>query len=230
MSFNLNNLSDTRRRIIVEIKERGRASIDELSNVLDISSEGTRQQLVQLEKDGWINRSTEKSDDSNAGRPTTFFSLTRAGEHLFPKNYQGLSVELIDTVKEQQGRAGLRNLLEAMTESRVKEWKPKLTGLSLDEKVEKLTDIYRDDDEQMTHRRTDDHHELIENNCPFLDVALERPALCSVTVSTLSRVLDAKVTRTERFQDGHGRCVFRIDPDETPDVDSFQFEEEMEDE
>lgn len=226
MSFNLNNLSDTRRRLIVEIKRRGHSSIDKLADALELSGEGVRQQLVQLEKEGWINRSTEPGGDSRAGRPTSHFSLTRAGEHLFPKNYQGLSVELIDTVRQQQGEEGLRRLLEAMTESRVREWKPRLEGLDFDEKVETLKDIYRENDDQMQYRKKGEHHELIENNCPFLDVALQRPALCSVTVSTLSRALDARVTRTERFQDGSGRCVFKIEPDRDPDVGSFAFEDE----
>ena len=51
---------------------------------------------------------------------------------------------------------------------------------------------------------------LIERNCPFLDVANRRPALCSVTVNTLSRLLGRRVERVRTFQNGHGRCAFRI--------------------
>jgi predicted ArsR family transcriptional regulator len=51
---------------------------------------------------------------------------------------------------------------------------------------------------------------LIEKNCPYLEVALKRPALCSVSVNVLARLLNAQVVREERFQEGHRRCVFRI--------------------
>jgi len=44
----------------------------------------------------------------------------------------------------------------------------------------------------------------------FLKVALQQPALCSVTVSILTQLLGVKVVRVERFQSGHGRCVFHI--------------------
>ena len=45
---------------------------------------------------------------------------------------------------------------------------------------------------------------------PFLNVATERPAVCSVSVSLLSQLLGVEVVREERFQDGDGRCVFRV--------------------
>ena len=51
---------------------------------------------------------------------------------------------------------------------------------------------------------------LIEHNCPFLNVAQHHPALCSVTINTLSRLLGVRVVREERFQTGNGLCAFRI--------------------
>jgi predicted ArsR family transcriptional regulator len=70
---------------------------------------------------------------------------------------------------------------------------------------------------------------LVEKNCPFLNVATRRPALCSVTVSTLSRLLGQTVTREKRFQNGDGRCVFRVHLDQplNPETFRFAFEDEM---
>jgi predicted ArsR family transcriptional regulator len=72
---------------------------------------------------------------------------------------------------------------------------------------------------------------LVERNCPFLNVASRRPALCSVTVSTLSRLLGHTVTREKRFQDGDGRCVFRVHLNQPINTDAFRFafEEEIDD-
>ena len=55
---------------------------------------------------------------------------------------------------------------------------------------------------------------LIERNCPFFSVAQKHPAICSVSVNTLERLLGFKVVREQRFQAGHGRCVFRVRLDE----------------
>jgi predicted ArsR family transcriptional regulator len=51
---------------------------------------------------------------------------------------------------------------------------------------------------------------LIERNCPFLKVAQAHPAVCSVSVNTLERLLGFRVVREQRFQSRHGRCVFRL--------------------
>ena len=57
-------------------------------------------------------------------------------------------------------------------------------------------------------------YRVIERNCPYLNAAMKRPALCSVTVNSLTRLLGVRVDREERFQNGDGRCVFRVYADE----------------
>jgi hypothetical protein len=52
--------------------------------------------------------------------------------------------------------------------------------------------------------------------------------LCSTTVSTLSRLLGVRVVRDVRFQDGAGRCVFRVDPARPRPVDAPGFAPEPE--
>jgi predicted ArsR family transcriptional regulator len=53
-----------------------------------------------------------------------------------------------------------------------------------------------------------------ERNCPFLNVARAHPAICSVSVNTLERLLGFRVIREQRFQAGDGRCVFRVQLDQ----------------
>jgi predicted ArsR family transcriptional regulator len=43
---------------------------------------------------------------------------------------------------------------------------------------------------------------------------MRRPALCSVSVSALTRLLGVRVHREEKFQNGDGRCVFRVHANE----------------
>jgi predicted ArsR family transcriptional regulator len=84
------------------------------------------------------------------------------------------------------------------------------------------------DDAFVEVEKVPEGYRLIERNCPFLDVALARPVLCSSTVSTLTRLLGRRVVREERFQDGHGCCSFRIHEDEPVDVSTLRFAREPE--
>ena len=78
---------------------------------------------------------------------------------------------------------------------------------------------------QATKENDDGILTLVERNCPFQNVAMERPKLCSTTVSTLSRLLGVRVERVKTFQGGDGMCAFRVHSDEDIDSDfRFAFE------
>lgn len=64
----------------------------------------------------------------------------------------------------------------------------------------------------------------MELNCPFLNVALQYPALCSTSVNMMSRVLDRRVVREKRFQDGDGMCVFRVYANDVVSTNGFERE------
>jgi predicted ArsR family transcriptional regulator len=223
VSLNIEQISETRQTILLALKRNGAATMAQLAFRLEMTREAVRQHLLQLEGEKWIEKHTKRDMGSGGGRPSMYYSLTPDGEHLFPKNYDSLTVEVIDTVAEQLGAEALNKILATMTDVRVHEWEPRLRGLSLTQRVEALKEIYLADDIYMDVENSGDRLCLIERNCPFLNVAKRRPVLCSVTISMLTRLLGHRVVREERFQDGDGRCVFRVMVDQPIDDNSFNF-------
>ena len=216
-------ISDIRWEILTFLKQRRRGSIAELARHLRLSYEAVRQHGVQLEKEGLIEKQPAQRETPNSGRPLQPYALTPAGDRLFPRHYDGLSTELIATVSRTLGTPVLKRLLAALAKNRVDRWAPALEGKSLEERVRALRDIYLDGDPYMSIESDDDGIRLVENNCPFLNVALEHPALCSVTLATLQQLLGVRVVREERFQSGNGRCVFRILPHRPIDPKRYEF-------
>jgi predicted ArsR family transcriptional regulator len=172
------------------------------------AGEAVRQQLVQLQGEGWI-MPRKQAAGGKTGRPAATYVLTTAGDHLFPKEYDSLTVALIDAVSEL-GDESLDRVLGAIVEAKVARWKESLTTLTLEERVTALRDLYLDRDPFTHVEKNDEEYRLIERNCPFLNTAMARPLLCSVTVNVLRHLLGVEVVREERFQDGDGRCVFRV--------------------
>lgn len=212
----LATMSEPRRALLVALKGSGQSRIDDLAEKIGITYEGTRQHLRQLESEGWITRQLER--DSTPGRPRSLYRLSTAGDHLFPKAYEELAVTLIDAVGERLGAEAVRTLLEEVAHQKIERWRPMVAGKSLPERLEVLRNIYLTDDPFChVENRVDGSAQLVEMNCPYLEVAKRRPALCSVTVSVLRELLGRKVVRTERFQDGCGRCVFQIQPEAAAD-------------
>jgi len=83
-------------------------------------------------------------------------------------------------------------------------------------------DLYSEHDPYTEVTRTDDGPILVENNCPYHAVAMARPALCSLTVSVLSRLLGYQVKRECSFQKGDGCCTFKVQQNKPIEI-GFRF-------
>jgi predicted ArsR family transcriptional regulator len=216
----------TRQSILEALKREGPLAIAQLAERLGMSGEAVRQQLVQLQREGWIEATHERAVTHHSGRPAARYRLTQAGDHVFPKHYDSLTVAVLDAISTELGPEALDRILAGLTEARARHWEPQLTGKSLRERVEVLRGVYEGHDPFMDAEEVPGGFRLVEHNCPFLNVALERPALCSMTVSLLSRLLGFEVVREERFQSGDGRCAFRVLTDKPRSPDAPPFERE----
>lgn len=215
-------LPESRSNMLRLIKQRGPLTAGQLAKQLRITREAARQQLNLLAQEGWIARTAGKSM-KRSGRPAILFTLTSAGDHLFPKRYDALSLTLVDAVAEQLGPEALTKLLTALTDQQVQRLESKLAGKSLAEKIRVLKGIYFEGDPYVSVEKDQRGYLLVEHNCPYLTLALQRPRLCSVTVSTLTRLLGVRVVREKRFQDGGQCCAFRILADQPVDTRHFRF-------
>src|SRR5256885_2706000 len=139
-----------------------------------MSGEAVRQQLLQLQREGWVEAIRDEAHEKRSGRPAAHYRLTAAGDHLFPKNYDQLGVALIDAIASHLGPDALSRVLAAITEARVKLWEQRLVGMTLHEKLQALTALY-DDPQGVNGGAAYAHVEngasglrLVEPNWPFL--------------------------------------------------------------
>jgi len=225
----VDQLPDSRRAILLALKRQGPATIAQLADELQLTGEAVRQQLLQLQREGWIDsRVTRAAERGRTGRPATSYSLTEAGDHLFPKQYDALNVEMMDAISEELGPEAIKKVLSHLADARVAMNEPALRGLPLAERIQALKDWYLKDDPHMQVEQVEDGYKLVERNCPFINTAMNRPSLCSISVNALSKLLGVRVVRDEKFQTGAGRCVFHILANEPVTADEYQFKLESE--
>lgn len=202
-------LPATRRAILMDLKHRGRATIPRIARDLSVTHEAVRRQLGELRRLGWVRGDCEEDASvpitTGAGRPAVTYCLTQQGDNLFHKDYDELALALFDA----SGGEGV-DVLTAFTNVRVERLSMRRGRVSLAKRMESLRAVYMPDDPFTDVERDGEDYVLIERNCPYLNFALERPGICSTTVSTLRRLTGRIVVREDRFQDGDGRCTFRI--------------------
>jgi predicted ArsR family transcriptional regulator len=214
---------------LIALKQQGSATIAKLAEELQLTGEAVRQQLLQLQREGWIEaKITRGLDRLRTGRPATSYNLSEAGDHLFPKHYDALNVALIDAMTEELGPEATLRVLRHVAEEKIAANEPSVRDLPLGERVRVLRDWYLDSDPYMETEEAEGGYRLIERNCPFFNTAMRRPALCSVSVNALTRLLGVRVRREEKFQNGNGRCVFRVYADEPIDSANWEFRLESE--
>jgi len=226
----VDQLSESRRAILIALKQRGSATIAQLAASLHLTGEAVRQQLLQLQREGWIEPrlAREAAERVRTGRPATHYKLTDAGDHLFPKHYDALNIAVIDAVAEELGAEAVARVLARITNDRVNAVAPAVRELPLAERVAALKNWYIVDDPYMDAQTDGAEYRLVERNCPFYNTAMHRPALCSVSVNALTRLLGVRVRRDEKFQYGDGRCVFHVFAQEPIDPATWEFRLESE--
>ena len=182
------------------------ASISEVARALAVTHEAARKQILDLKQSGWLTTTCAEDEDESpaAGRPPAQYCLTPSAENLFPKYYAPLTGELLD----QFGDAALTTI----TDNVVDRLRAQAASGSLKERVAAARGVYVDADPYTSVEQRGSDFVVVERNCPFLDVALDRPAICSTTVSALRRYTGREVVRERRFQDGDGRCEFHVRP------------------
>ena len=90
------NMPLTRRRILMLLKEKGELTADELAGLLGISAVAVRRHLTKLESDHLV---TYKEVQRGMGRPSYVYELGEAAASFFPRRYEELAVNVLETIR-----------------------------------------------------------------------------------------------------------------------------------
>ncbi len=135
---------------------------------------------------------------------------------------------VLDAIAGELGPEAAKRVLRRVCDERVAVTEATVRNLPLRERVEILKGLYFESDPYMEAEQVEDGYRLIERNCPFFNTAMRRPAVCSVSVNALTRLLGVRVEREEKFQNGAGRCVFHVYANEPIDSATWEFRLESE--
>ena len=225
----LDEFPTTRGAIFRLMKEEGFVSIPRIAEVLGVSHEAARKHMVELQRSGWIvtecGPDEAKRRESSPGRPPVRYCLSATGDDLFPKKYPELAIGLLDTIATEGGADAVTAVLARFTDGRVAALEARMPAKSMGRRFAELGAIYSDGDPFASVEKRGDDYVIVERNCPYLNFAMQRPEICSTTVSTLRRVTSCEVVRERRFQDGDGRCEFHVRTAQaSPDRKEVRFE------
>jgi DeoR family suf operon transcriptional repressor len=206
----LDTLPRTRRQIIEHIKKSGALRAEDLAGIIGITVQGVRQHLTALERDGLI---THHERRDGLGRPKYLYTLTSAGDALFPRNYAELTNELLEYVEDEDPEL-LARIFDRRAQRRLARARERSAGASFAGKVRIIAEIL-DEDGYLAdfEARPDGSFLITEHNCAVLTVALRYGHACGSELDFLQAAMpEAEVNRiAHRIAGGHV-CAYEITP------------------
>lgn len=162
---------------------------------------------MALERDGLV---AEKSVRRGPTKPTHEFSLTAAGEKLFPQQYDKMLAAVLREVRENFGAPGVAQVFDGIAKRAVSKAKSRLTGREPETKVAQLVELLREHGVVADYSLIDGGFQLREHNCPYSEVVKEHPEVCSVIHNVLDEAVGGRHVQTESLATGGGQCRFEL--------------------
>lgn len=206
----------SRRAILDILKQRQRASLDELAQELGLATMTVRGHLTLLERDGYVSFEEERG---RIGRPRFVYYLTERGHELFPKSYDVLCNRILDVISISPLVSTPSELAAHIARRWADDYADLVEEKNLDDKVQILAAIRTEEGAMATAEKTDDGYLLHQHHCPASCVAARHPdIICAAELGFMRRLLGASVQRASWLAKGDPTCsyVIRSGPTASP--------------
>ena len=183
----------------------------ELSVKLGISLNAVRHHLKELEAEGLI---VHQREHHGVGAPVFAYSLSPAGQELFPRRYGEALSALLAAVVQRDGRQAAVGMLESYFDLLGGRMRTELQGVPEAERLGAVARLLSQEG-YMAEVRVEGtggwtEAVLVEHNCPIPAVAGPFPEICAAEARYLADVLGAEVKRTGHILSGCPACEYRV--------------------
>ncbi len=198
---------NTREKILHTIKSRHEATVGDLADAADVSPVTVRHHLNTLQAEGAIEAKAVRRD---VGRPHYVYSLSEAGEELFPQKYFRLSSRLLDELKKRFPLGEIASIFEAVAHGTLAEHRGKYEKLSFENKLDYLVELLAEEGFLARWRRRDDRYELTEYSCPYMSIGETHTEVCTFDKGLMLQVLNTSIKQNSCMLQGDACCLFTI--------------------
>ncbi|WP_053333658.1 helix-turn-helix transcriptional regulator [Gemmatimonas phototrophica] len=222
----LGGFRGVRAELLVALKKAQPLTAQELGEQFGLTANALRRHLKALEEDGLVRY---QRDVRGVGAPVYAFSLTPAGEALFPRSYVQVLANALDALRSQTGDQAVEAVLEAEWRRLADEAGPVLEALPLDERVPLVAELLTAKGYMAEAVRVEraveqdaggvDMLSEIEatptltlriHNCAVREIAERFPEACAVEAKFVERLLGVPLVRSAHRLGGCGHCEYGV--------------------
>jgi DeoR family suf operon transcriptional repressor len=205
-SLSLAGFRGVRGDILVALRKEQPLTIKALAARFGLTANALRRHLGDLLEAGLIEY---RREIHGQGAPVFAYSLSAAGEALFPRAYVDPLVDALEALRERQGTEAVVQLFRRRWEALAESARPRLAALALPERAQLLAELlaaegYMSEAVSGEGRATTIRH----HNCAVREIALRFPEVCSAEAEFIEAVLGAPVERRMHLKDGCSACEY----------------------
>lgn len=199
--------------ILEAIKVSDGMPVSDLARELKMSYMGVKQHCLKLTELGFLEEWRVPRAKKEVGRPEKLYRLTHKCDGLFPEAGVGLTLAVLEGVKQIYGDSAPEKLLFHHFQQLQDQWQPKVrAGKSMVEKATRLADV-RDKSGWFSkcHYDPSTGFRIEEFHSPMAKIYAEYPNAVRMEVQLMERLLGTKVVRNEvATGKGRKRVVYEI--------------------
>lgn len=208
----LGGFRGVRAELLVALKKAQPMTAHELGEQFGLTANALRRHLKALEEDGLVHFDREVR---GIGAPVYTYSLTAAGEALFPRQYMSALSTALEALRKSGGREAVSAVLDAEWQRLADEAGPVVDALPVEERVALVAELltskgYMAEAVLVKVAGKAPISTLRIHNCALGEIASRFPDACVVEAQFLERVLGAPVVRGAHRIDGCGRCEYGV--------------------
>ena len=196
-----------RGEILIALKKAQPLTAKELGERFGVTPNALRRHLKELESEGVVRYQREIH---GVGGPIFAYSLTDAGEALFPRAYEKALAEVLDLVREQQGEAGLVQLFQRRWDDIARVARPELEKLPVEQRATRLAELLTSLGYMAEANVDGALPVLTEHNCAIRLIAERFPEVCAAEERFIADLLGAPVTRHAQITKGANCCEYCV--------------------
>lgn len=199
----------TRGEILIALKMSQPLTAKELADKFGVTPNALRRHLKELENEGIVRY---QRTIHGVGGPVFAFSLTDAGEALFPRAYERALTEILDLVREQQGDDGVVQLFQRRWDEIARVARPELERMPVEQRATRLAELLTSLGYMAEARPVAGALPVLtEHNCAIRLIAERFPEVCAAEERFIADLLGAPVTRQAHIAKGANCCEYCIE-------------------
>ena len=203
----LSGFRGLRAELLIALKKAAQPlTARELADRFAVTPNALRRHLDALEADELVRHRREVR---GVGAPVHAYTLTEAGQALFPQAYAPVLTAVLGAVRETAGAEGVRTLLRRQWTALVDGARPRLAELPLPERAQLVAELRSSQGYMAEAVPTGpDTATIREHHCAIRDVAEHFPEICQAEQELMEELLGVRVERTGHILGGCSACEY----------------------